>query len=110
VARRLADAPVAGLLGLTPDIGVVAQVAAKLRVVVTDAHTPTAVGDALSRGAAAAVVDGGIARSSDPAAALAPLVEAMVGADTIGTGLSLRWGEGGRDAAVGWATDHQGGP
>jgi orotidine-5'-phosphate decarboxylase len=75
-ARGLASSGVTALLGTVQDIGVVAQAAPDVPVVVIGAETPGEVADALGRGAAAVVVESGIARAADPAAAVAPYVEA----------------------------------
>ena len=75
-ARDLAACGVAALLGKVQDIGVVAQAAPDVPVVVVGAETPDDVADALGRGALAVVVEAGIARAADPAAAVAPFVEA----------------------------------
>jgi len=75
-ARGLASSGVVALLGTVQDIGVVAQAAPDLPVVVLGAETPDDVADALQRGALAVVVESGIARAVDPAAAAAPFVEA----------------------------------
>jgi orotidine-5'-phosphate decarboxylase len=75
-ARELASSGVAALLGTVQDIGVVAQAAPEVPVVVVGAETPAEVADALGRGALAVVVESGIARAADPAAAVAPFVEA----------------------------------
>ena len=75
-ARGLASSGVAALLGTAQDIGVVAQAAPQVPVVVMGAETPDDVADALERGALAVVVESGIARSADPAIAVAPFVEA----------------------------------
>lgn len=76
ISRSLAESGAVGFLGLMSDIGVVAQTAPSIPVLVFDADTPEAVSDALHRGAGAAVVDAGIARSSDPARAAEVFVEA----------------------------------
>lgn len=79
-ARGLASSGVVALLGTVQDIGVVAQAAPDLPVVVVGAETPDDVADAVRRGALAVVVESGIARAADPAAAAAPFVEAAQGA------------------------------
>ena len=76
VSRALADSGAFGFLGLVSDIGVVAQTAPSIPVMVFDADTPESVGDALSRGAGATIVDAGVGRASDPARAVAAFVEA----------------------------------
>lgn len=75
-ARGLASSGVVALLGTAQDIGVVAQAAPHVPVVVMGAETPDDVADALERGALAVVVESGIARAADPVMAAAPFVEA----------------------------------
>jgi orotidine-5'-phosphate decarboxylase len=75
-SRTLADSGVVGFLGVVADIGVVAQTTPSIPVMVFDVDTPEAVGDALSRGAGAAIVDAGVGRASDPARAVTEFVEA----------------------------------
>ncbi|MEE8497530.1 MAG: orotidine 5'-phosphate decarboxylase / HUMPS family protein [Acidimicrobiia bacterium] len=75
LAQILAASRIAAVLGLAGDVGVVVQVAPGLPVVVYEAVSVPEVADALSKGALAVVVDAGIARAADPAAAVAPYVE-----------------------------------
>ncbi len=80
LAQGLADTRIAAVLGLVGDVGVVVQVAPGLPVVVYEAVSVAEVAEALSKGALAVVVDAGIARAADPAAAVAPYVEVARGA------------------------------
>jgi len=65
---------------LVDDVGVVVQVAPGLPVVVYEAVSVAEVAEAPSKGALAVVVDAGLARAADPAAAVAPYVEVARGA------------------------------
>lgn len=75
LAQGLAASRIAGVIGLAGDVGVVVQVAPDLPVVVYEAASVPEVADALEKGALAVVVDAGIARAADPAAAVAPFAE-----------------------------------
>ncbi len=75
--RSIAGTGIAGVLGTTPDLGVVAQVAPDLDVVVFGADSPEEVRDAVVRGAGAVVVDGRIASAADPARAIQPYIEVL---------------------------------
>lgn len=77
LAQALASTGIAAVLGTVQDVGVVVQVAPAIPVVVCGAGSTVEVTDALVRGALAVVVEGGIARAVDPAAAVAPYIEAM---------------------------------
>lgn len=76
IARELASAGLAAFLGTVQDVGVVAQAAPSVPVLVCGATTAADVMDALARGALAVVVESGISRAADPAAAVGPYVEA----------------------------------
>lgn len=75
LAQGLAGTRIAAVLGVAGDVGVVVQVAPGLPVVVYQAASVPEVSDALTKGALAVVVDAGIARAADPAAAVAPYLE-----------------------------------
>ncbi len=76
IAQRLASSGIAAFVGLAQDVGVVVQVAPDVPVVVYDATTAAEVTGALTKGAIAVVVEAGIARAVDPAAAAAPFIDA----------------------------------
>ena len=76
LAQSLAATGVAAVLGVAQDVGVVVQVAPAIPVIVFGAVSTAEVTDVLERGALAAVIMDGIARAVDPAAAVAPYIEA----------------------------------
>ncbi len=76
LAQVLSETGIAAVLGMAQDVGVVVQVAPTIPVVVFGAESTAEVTDALARGALAVVIEAGVARAVDPAAAAAPYIEA----------------------------------
>lgn len=86
VVRSIGASQVELVVGESIDIGVVAHVAAHLRVVVFGIDQVEQAADARRRGAAAIVVGAGVARAADPSLAVMPFIEAIGRADTIDGG------------------------
>ena len=80
LARAVASTGIAAVLGTAQDVGVVVQVAPMILVVVCGTESAAGVTEVLAGGALTVVVEAGIARAVDPAAAAAPYIEAALAA------------------------------